>query len=215
MWMIPVSRRFELGIFGGPSYFWVTREFVKEVQFSQSFPFDTATFTGVVVENASANQLGWHAGADVTWLFTREVGIGGLVRYTQASVDFSTPAGGSVSVDAGGLQIGAGLRVRFARKPPVVRPRPTPPGERPPVNAPPGAPGSMPATVGASAVMLVDGPVFIRPDESRTPLRVLKQGTAIRVLEEQGDWVRIEFQDSQYGRRVGYVQRKNIRMIGK
>src|SRR5262249_52735099 len=142
-------------------------------------------------------------------------GIGGLVRYTQASLDFSPPAGGSVSVDAGGLQIGAGLRLRFARETPAVRPRPAPPGGRPPVNAPPGAPGSMPATVGSSAVMLVDGPVFIRPDESRTPLRVLKQGTAIRVLEEQGDWVRIEFQDSQFGRRVGYVQRKNIRMIGK
>jgi hypothetical protein len=213
MWMIPVNRRLEIGVFGGPSYFWVTREFVEDVQYAETFPYDTATFTGVAVGEAQANHLGGHVGLDLTWLFTREIGVGALVRYSRASVDFETPAGGAASVDVGGFQVGAGLRVRFGHKgAPAGPPRTAPTGPRPPVNAPPAAPGTMPATVGTAAFTIAATPVYIRAEETRTPLKTLPRGTSIRVLEEAGDWLRIEFQDSQWGRRVGFVQRKNVQI---
>jgi hypothetical protein len=55
-------------------------------------------------------------------------------------------------------------------------------------------------------------PAFILPDATRTPLRTLPAGTTVRILEEKGDWVQVEFNDPQYGRRVGYVQRRFVQL---
>jgi hypothetical protein len=118
-----------------------------------------------------------------------------------------------------GFPAGAVLGVLFLCLPALackhsvtVPPRTTAPRERPPVNAPPAAPGTMPATVGTAAFTIAATPVYIRAEETRTPLKTLPRGTSIRVLEEAGDWLRIEFQDSQWGRRVGFVQRKNVQI---
>jgi len=94
---------------------------------------------------------------------------------------------------------------------PAAPPR-TPTGERPPVNAPPALPGAMPATAGTAGFTIAETPVYIRPDATRTPLKTLPRSTPVRVLEELGDWMRIEFQDAQWGRRVGYAQRKTIQL---
>jgi hypothetical protein len=40
----------------------------------------------------------------------------------------------------------------------------------------------------------------------------LPAGTAVRILEDKGDWVRVEFNDQQYGRRVGFVERKYVQI---
>ena len=45
-------------------------------------------------------------------MFTEILGAGGFFRYASGSVDFTTTAGVQ-SVDAGGTQVGGGLRVRF------------------------------------------------------------------------------------------------------
>ena len=94
----------------------------------------------------------------------------------------------------------------------TVPPPTTAPRERPPVNAPPAAPGAMPATVGTAAFTIAETPVYIRPDATLTPLRTLPRSTPVRVLEEVGEWMRIEFQDAQWGRRVGYAQRQNMQL---
>ena len=70
----------------------------------------------------------------------------------------------------------------------------------------------MPATVGTAAFTIAETPVYIRPDANLTPLRTLPRSTPLRVLEELGDWVRIEFEDPQWGHRVCYAQRKNVQM---
>ena len=49
-------------------------------------------------------------------------------------------------------------------------------------------------------------------DHQQAALRTLPAGTSVRVLEEKGDWVRIEFRDAQYGPRVGFVQRKFVQV---
>jgi hypothetical protein len=62
-----------------------------------------------------------------------------------------------------------------------------------------------------TAVALADAPVFVQPGHV-TPLRTAATGTVFRVLGERGDWVQVEFQDPQYGPRVGWVERRLIRM---
>jgi hypothetical protein len=49
-------------------------------------------------------------------------------------------------------------------------------------------------------------------DAKRTPLRTAAVGTSLRVLENNGEWLRVEFQDPQFGRRVGYVIATNVRV---
>ena len=75
----------------------------------------------------------------------------------------------------------------------------------------PSAPQELRATVTTVA------PIFIQPG-AQTPLRVAAVGTSLRVLKlevwatEQGEWAQVEFNDPQFGRRVGWVQTKNIQI---
>ena len=53
-------------------------------------------------------------------------------------------------------------------------------------------------------------PVFVKPDSSMAPLRVAKEGSVLNVIAEEGEWYRIEFQDPQFGRRVGYIEKRHV-----
>ena len=55
-------------------------------------------------------------------------------------------------------------------------------------------------------------PVFGSADSSQAPLRIAATGSVLLLLEADGDWCHIEFEDPQYGRRTGYVQTKLVRI---
>jgi hypothetical protein len=50
---------------------------------------------------------------DATYLLTPQYGIGGFMRFSSAEADMETAGGGTVTVSAGGFQLGVGARVRF------------------------------------------------------------------------------------------------------
>jgi hypothetical protein len=54
--------------------------------------------------------------------------------------------------------------------------------------------------------------VFLGPDATLTPLRQLPTGMRLRILDTTGDWLRVEFDDTQFGRRVGFVQKSLVRV---
>jgi hypothetical protein len=60
-----------------------------------------------------------------------------------------------------------------------------------------------------SAIVTTNAPIFLQPT-SQTPLRVAALGTTLKVLKEDGDWTQVEFQDPQWGPRIGWVQTKLI-----
>jgi len=208
LWLVPAGNKVEIGVFGGPSIIWVKRGLVKDVEYKEQYPFDTAEFSAAPAEDVSESALGFHVGADVTWLMTREVGIGGTVRYTRASVDLVPPAGGSISYDAGGLQAAVTVKIRFMPKASPSRKIPPSPA---PTTAPP-PPRAPVANAIQTGVTTANTPVYLRPDATRTPLRQLPTGTSLRVLDTVGDWLQVEFNDLQYGRRVGYVQKAFVRI---
>jgi hypothetical protein len=203
-WIVPIGRRLEVSLSGGPSLFIVRQGFVKQVEFAQDYPYDTATFTQAVSAEVSEKAFGGHAAADVMWLMTPQVRLGVLVRYSRGSVDFATPSGGSVSLDTGGLQAGVGLRLGFGRR----GPRPGQPAPRP-AGPVPGEAGKG-LVVDDRGVIIDAAPIYLLPDIKRTPLRTLTPGIVVRILEETGDWFRVEFRDPQVGPRVGYVQRRHV-----
>lgn len=107
------SRRVLVVLSGGPSFVTARQEFVSRVNWDESYPFDTATFRSADTRQQSGSAVGFNAGADVIFMIGRSFGLGGLVRYTQATVDLEPTDTRTVSVETGGFQAGAGIRVIF------------------------------------------------------------------------------------------------------
>jgi hypothetical protein len=104
---------FQAVLSGGPTYFKIKQDLVDDIRISQSYPYDTATFDSAVVTNHAASGLGFNAGLDLIYLVTPHMGVGVAAGISRASLELGTPPDNSLSVDAGGLRIGGGLRFRF------------------------------------------------------------------------------------------------------
>lgn len=109
LWMIPTRRRWQLAIAGGPSWFSVGQDLVSDVTVTQTYPYDTATFARATAVHRMRSQIGFNAGADLSYLLRAHVGLGVGITYSHASV----PLDDTVTVDAGGAHVGGGLRFRF------------------------------------------------------------------------------------------------------
>ena len=67
-------------------------------------------------------------------------------------------------------------------------------------------PDSMPAR---TTPLEVTAPVYGAPDATRAALRTLPAGTSLKVREDAGEWLMVEFTDRQWGDRMGYVLKKH------
>jgi opacity protein-like surface antigen len=113
-YVVPAGGRLLLTVSAGPSYFSVKQSLVQSVSVDESYPYDEATLRTPVVVSTSKSVWGFHAGADAAFYFTRSIGIGVGVRYAGATLSMPS-RGGTVSVKAGGAQVGAGLRIRIPK----------------------------------------------------------------------------------------------------
>ena len=102
-WMVPVTDKIDVGLGAGPSIFFVKNDTVTALNVAEPGPSASAS-----IEKISETTVGLHLGVDVRYMLTSRYGVGGLLRYTWAKADL--PGG---KLTAGGLQIGAGGRVRF------------------------------------------------------------------------------------------------------
>jgi hypothetical protein len=110
---VPASRKVQVVLGAGPSRIKLTQDVVSDVNVTETYPYDTATFRDAVTKGASVSVTGFNAGVDVTWSLTRNVGFGGLVRYTRADADLDVRADHTLSMKAGGVQGVAGVRFAF------------------------------------------------------------------------------------------------------
>lgn len=105
-WMVPVTDKIDVGIAFGPTIFMVSQEIPNGVDVSEPGP----SVTGVNVESLDETAIGFHLGVDVTYLITPRLGVGALARFARGSVDVENA---SENLNAGGFQLGAGVRFRF------------------------------------------------------------------------------------------------------
>lgn len=123
---VSIKRGREITVFGGPSIINARQELATDLRYSESYPFDTASYSSAIVTQSSKTVMGANAGADVTWRLSRSVRGGALVRYTFANLSLSPATGNTVDMHAGGFQVAGSLRILLQKRPP--RPaRPTPP----------------------------------------------------------------------------------------
>lgn len=112
-WIQPVTDRIRVTLTAGPSFINAEQTLVTGVEFSETYPYDTAEFTGATTRRATGSGTGFNAGADVTWMFTRRIGAGGLVQFTRARARLDAGSNRTLRVDTGGVQAGAGIRLFF------------------------------------------------------------------------------------------------------
>lgn len=105
MWTTPISDKIDASVYAGPSFIKVKQDVVSTVSVAPG----TQEFTPAVSEESEGAKPGFHFGGDVTYLLMKNMGIGGFVRFVNATVDLPSAPG----LDAGGFQYGGGARVRF------------------------------------------------------------------------------------------------------
>ena len=105
--------RFQFSAYAGPAYVSVKQDLVDAVTFTDSYPYDTATFKAANTSQPSKTAVGFAGGADASFYFTKSIGIGLSASVVSATINFSTVDNTTVAVKAGGTQVGGGLRIRF------------------------------------------------------------------------------------------------------
>jgi len=108
------SGRVEWTLFSGVSLFQVQADMLDRPSYSEKYPYDTLTLAATPASRASASPAGFNVGGRLDYRFGRSVGVGVGLRYSTASVKLRANSDASeASINAGGLQAGAGLRLYF------------------------------------------------------------------------------------------------------
>jgi hypothetical protein len=105
------NRRFEAAAFAGPSRFDLRQTVVNNF-FFQDLVSRVTFVRAETVEARTDSAIGFHVGGDAAVMIVPYVGFGGFVRYSHAASEFDA-ARSRVSITAGGVQGGGGLRIRF------------------------------------------------------------------------------------------------------
>jgi hypothetical protein len=113
LFMVPLRSRVRLIVEGGPTWFSVRQPLIDHVAFTESYPYDTATFASAGSSQASDTHVGFNVGADISIPLAKAFGVGGIARYAHARTTLTTATGASVTADLGGLQVGGGIRLAF------------------------------------------------------------------------------------------------------
>ncbi|MCX6539063.1 MAG: hypothetical protein NT151_09040 [Acidobacteria bacterium] len=112
-WLLRPAGALDVMLFAGPAYFTTRQDMATLPRYTESYPFDSATLTGVESRTVNKTGVGFTAGLDLSYLFNTHMGLGSLVRFSRATATFSAAAGSESSVRLGGIQASAGLRIRF------------------------------------------------------------------------------------------------------
>lgn len=109
----PAGRKLQFSGFAGPAFFSLKQTVVDRVNYSEAYPFDTATFTSAATRVVSRSKTGIGIGGDVAYYFTKNLGVGLSATYAKVTFDLKAVDDSTISVSAGGAVVGLGVRIRF------------------------------------------------------------------------------------------------------
>jgi hypothetical protein len=113
------ARRFghlDWALFAGATLFQVEADLLQAPTYDDVYPYDELSITATPSTKVTDSPAGFNVGSRLDYRFGRSgrFGLGVQVLYSQASVKLkATPAATEATFDAGGLSVGAGLRVYF------------------------------------------------------------------------------------------------------
>jgi len=112
VYSIPISK-FSLDVFGGPAYFLSKIELIKEIQFSDSYPYEQISISAST-EEVKKNSFGFNAGASFNYNIAKGLDIFVNAQYFSSSVDFEPTSDiPELKLTLGGFRAGAGFKILF------------------------------------------------------------------------------------------------------
>jgi hypothetical protein len=102
----PAGEKLDVFIMGGPAFVFAEHEFMSGSTITEGISKPVVEVTTATVKQTVG---GFLAGADIRYMLTARLGVGGFVRFGLAKMDVTE----SASLSLGGLQAGGGLRLRF------------------------------------------------------------------------------------------------------
>ena len=114
VYYIPFVEKVDFAVSGGPSLFNVKQQLIRNVNFSENPPnFTSVTIDSIDIVEPTDSGWGFNLGADMTYALTPRVGVGAIIRYSWANVEFNISDSQTADVKSGGFQIGGGVRYKF------------------------------------------------------------------------------------------------------
>jgi hypothetical protein len=115
------NRRFAARLFVGPTHFQAKGDAVADLTYDQAWigTGNAVAITGYDSKKVEKSTWGFHVGGDLSYFFNRIVGLGAMLRISRGSAtidDSGVLANEPMKVKLGGVQAGAGLRLRFGHK---------------------------------------------------------------------------------------------------
>ena len=104
-WGLPITDKIDVMVSGGPAFVTVEQELPTGATVAEPGP----TLSNVAATKISESAIGFVVGADVRYMVTSRIGLGVMAKFATASVDLTD----ETKMDAGGFQIGGGVRIKF------------------------------------------------------------------------------------------------------
>lgn len=115
-WVMPFGSKFDVMVYGGPSFFRLTQDVISNAVPNESGATSTTINATITTAERKKSVTGYNVGADATYIVWQNdsvrLGAGGFVRFTQASTEVEM-LNSAQPTDVGGIQFGFGARVRF------------------------------------------------------------------------------------------------------
>ena len=105
--------RFSATLSAGLALVHLRAELPGDFQVHETYPYDEAAVSNLVLREASGRDLGFGAGAAVHYRVVSRLGVGARLRYVHATVDLADGLGGTAPVEAGAFRAGFDLELGF------------------------------------------------------------------------------------------------------
>jgi hypothetical protein len=121
---VPISSRFSMRIFGGPSRLTREQDVLDSIDPDEFVNPITRTYSLTIASpgfrQIRSSAWGYHVGADGSYFFSKYVGVGGQLRYSHATFETENVLQSMIddrpvtdSATGGGLSLAGGIRIRF------------------------------------------------------------------------------------------------------
>lgn len=103
-------------LFAGATLFQVEADLLLAPAYDEQYPYDDLAITATPSTTVREDATGFNVGGRLDYRFgtARRFGAGLQVRYSRASVRLeASPGAGGAELDAGGISVGAGIRLYF------------------------------------------------------------------------------------------------------
>jgi hypothetical protein len=112
--LVPVSgERLEASLFAGVSLIKVRADLIDHIDYTQTYPYDTVTAVSAPSATFLDNPFGFNVGASLDGRLSKHIALGAQGRFSRAKARLHPSTGNTIGLDAGGFQIGAGIRFLF------------------------------------------------------------------------------------------------------